>query len=192
MQIAFFCHNHLANSSCSYCIAGMMSTKNATNKRILDEVRDVMRLHHYSIHTERSYCDWIRRFILFHKMKNRDQLNNGSPLIEKFLTHLAIDKNISPSTQNQAMNALVFFYKKVLKQKLDGEIDAIRSKRKITVTTVLSVEEVIRLLLIIGGVSNIVVRFLYNNGLRVAGLNFLQTKREQCLQLLSFSACHPI
>jgi len=144
-----------------------MSIKISNNKKILDEVQEVMRLHHYSIHTERSYCDWIRRFILFHRMKNRSDLNNGSPLIEKFLTHLAIDRNVGPSTQNQAMNALVFFYKKVLKQTLEGDIDAIRSKKKTTVPTVLSVDEVTRLLLTIGGISNIVAKLLYGSGLRI-------------------------
>ena len=83
-----------------------MSTK---NQKLLDEVHAVMRLRHYSIHTERSYCDWIKRFVHFHDMKSRDDLKGGEPKIEQFLTHLAVEGNVSPSTQNQAMNALVFF-----------------------------------------------------------------------------------
>ena len=70
----------------------MSTTK---KRRLLDEVRDVMRLHHYSIHTERTYCDWIKRFVLFHKMASREDLKNGEAKIEKFLTHLAIDENVS-------------------------------------------------------------------------------------------------
>ena len=81
-------------------------------KKILDEVRDEMRLHHYSIHTERSYCDWIRRFALYHHMKSRDDLANGEQKIEAFLTHLAVEGKVAPATQNQAMNALVFLYKR--------------------------------------------------------------------------------
>ena len=80
-------------------------------KKILDEVRDVMRLHHYSIHTERTYCDWIRRYAVYHRMQSREDLINGEQKIEAFLTHLAVDGNVAPATQNQAMNALVFLYK---------------------------------------------------------------------------------
>ncbi len=69
------------------------------DRKIMDEVRDIMRLHHYSIHTERSYCDWIKRFIRFHKMKSRDDLKDGELKIEQFLTHLAVDGHVSPSTQ---------------------------------------------------------------------------------------------
>ena len=81
-------------------------------KKLIDEVRDVMRLKHYSIHTERTYIDWIRRYIKYHRMTNRNDLNDGEHKIEQFLTHLAVDRDIAPSTQNQAMNALVFLYKK--------------------------------------------------------------------------------
>lgn len=88
-----------------------MSSRN--DKKLLDQVREVMRLKHYSIHTERSYCDWIKRYVLFHRMNSRDDLAGGEKKIEQFLTHLAIEKNIAPATQNQAMNALVFLYKKI-------------------------------------------------------------------------------
>ena len=94
------------------------------NRKLLDEVRDFMRLHHYSIHTERTYCDWIKRYVQFHQMNSREDLSDGEQKIESFLTDLAIRGNVSPSNQNQAMNALVFLYKKVLKQPLDKEINA--------------------------------------------------------------------
>jgi site-specific recombinase XerD len=81
----------------------------------MDQVHEVMRVKHYSIHTERTYCDWIKRFIMFHNMKNKSELTNGEEKIERFLTWLAVEKNVAPATQNQAMNALVFLYKKVLK-----------------------------------------------------------------------------
>ena len=84
------------------------------HRKLLDEVRDVMRLHHYSIHTERTYSDWIKRYIRYHGMADRQDLIDGEARIEAFLPHLAVDKTVAPSTQNQAMNALVFLYTHVL------------------------------------------------------------------------------
>lgn len=133
----------------------------------MDEVHEVMRLAHYSIHTEKTYSDWIKRFILFHKMKSRDDFKNGEAKIEKFLTHLAVDKHVSPSTQNQAMNALIFLYKKVLKQPLDGKIDAIRAKKKQKIPVVMTQQEVATIISLIKGVPQLVVKLLYGSGLRV-------------------------
>ena len=121
-----------------------MSSEKDKGRKIMDEVRDVMRLHHYSIHTERSYRDWIQRFILFHNMKSRDDLKEGELKIEQFLTHLAVHKNVAPSTQNQAMNALVFLYKKVLKQTLDQKIDAVRAKSRKNIPVVMTREEAVK------------------------------------------------
>ena len=140
-----------------------MSTK---NQKLLDEVHAVMRLNHYSIHTERSYCDWIKRFVHFHGMKSRDDLKEGEPKIEQFLTHLAVVGNVSPSTQNQAMNALVFLYKKVLEQPLDGRINAIRARKKQNIPVVLSKEEVVSVISLTKGTPNLVVKLLYGSGLR--------------------------
>ena len=86
---------------------------------LLDQVRRVMRVRRYSIHTERSYVDWIRRYVKFHNMKSRDDLQGGEAKIEAFLTDLAISKHVAAATQNQAMNALVFLYKQVLDQPLN-------------------------------------------------------------------------
>jgi hypothetical protein len=103
---------------------------------LLGEMRRTMRRRHYSIRSERSYCSWVKRYILFHKMRSRDDLKNGEPKIESFLTHLAMDIRVSPSTQNQAMNALVFLYKHVLKQPLDKEINAERAPRRLKIPVV--------------------------------------------------------
>ena len=89
------------------------STK-SQQPNLLDQVRQVLRLHHYSIHTERSYVDWIVRFVRFHSMRSREDLLPAEAKIESFLTDLAVDANVAPATQNQAMNALVFLYKRVL------------------------------------------------------------------------------
>lgn len=67
---------------------------------------------HYLIDTERSYCDWIKRFVYFHNMKSRDDLQGGKSKIEQFITHLAVKGNVSPTTQTQAMNALVTLHEK--------------------------------------------------------------------------------
>src|SRR5262245_33496144 len=98
--------------------------------KLLDEVRTVLRLHHYSIHTERSYVDWIVRF---HAMRSRQNPFPAEPKIEAFLTDLAVRGNVASATQNQAMNALLFLYKRVLGQAPQGSIDAVRAHRKITV-----------------------------------------------------------
>ena len=110
--------------------------------KLLDEVRTVLRLHHYSIHTERSYVEWIVRFVRFHGMRARADLVPAEAKIEAFLTDLAVRGDVAAATQNQAMNALVFLYKRVLSQALAGSIDAVRAHRKVTVPVVMTREEV--------------------------------------------------
>jgi len=82
----------------------------ARTPKLLDEVRQVMRLHHYSLRTERTYVDWIKRHVHFHQMQRREDLDGGEAKIEAFLTDLAVNGRVAPATQNQAMNALVFLY----------------------------------------------------------------------------------
>ena len=143
----------------------MSSLKN--DKRLLDEVRDFMRLKHYSIHTERTYCDWIKRFVHFHRMSSREDLKNGEQKIEAFLTHLAVKQHIAPATQNQAMNALVFLYKKALKIPLKEEINAVRARKKKNIPVVMTRDEVRTILDIMDGVPQIIVKLLYGCGLRI-------------------------
>ena len=142
-----------------------MST--SKNRKLLDEVRDVMRLHHYSIHTERTYSNWIKRYIRYHRMTDRQDLIDGEARIEAFLTHLAVDKSVAPSTQNQAMNALVFLYKHVLKQPLDQEINAVRASGKINIPVVMTREEVAQTIAFMEGVPQLIVKLLYGSGLRI-------------------------
>ncbi len=142
-----------------------MST--SKNRKLLDETSEIMRLRHYSIHTERAYCDWIKRYVRYHGMTCRDDLKDGEAKIEAFLTHLAMDANVTPSTQNQAMNALVFLYKHVLKQPLDKEINAVRASRKIKIPVVMAREEVTRIIAFIEGTPQLIVKMLYGSGLRI-------------------------
>ena len=83
----------------------------------LDGVRDVLRVRHYSYRTEQTYIHWIRRFILFHDKTHPDKM--GEAEVARFLTHLAVERRVSPSTQNQALNALVFLYTHLLERGAD-------------------------------------------------------------------------
>src|SRR5438477_7009409 len=108
--------------------------------KLLEQVREVMRLKHYSIRTERCYCDWIRRYVRYHRMKSRTDLDGGEAKMERFLSELAVEGQVSASTQNQAFNALLFLYREILGQEL-GSIQALRAERPARLPTVLTVEE---------------------------------------------------
>lgn len=108
-------------------------------KKLLDQVREVIRLKHYSIRTEEAYVNWIRRYILFHNKRHPREM--GSLEIEAFLTHLAVNENVAASTQNQAFNALLFLYREVLKIQLDDSINAVRAKKPKRLPVVLTKEE---------------------------------------------------
>jgi integrase len=136
--------------------------------KILEEARDVMRRRHYSIHTERTYCDWIKRYIQHFNMQSRSDLADGERKVEEYLTFLARDKQVAPSTQNQAMNALVFFYKQVLKQPFTEAINAERAPRRVKVPVVLTREETSRLLDAMSGPHQLTVKLLYGCGLRIS------------------------
>src|SRR5436189_6127184 len=88
--------------------------------KLLEQVKEVMRLRHYSIRTEECYCDWIRRYIKFHGMRSREELSDGTAKVELFLSDLAVNRNVSASTQNQAFNALLFLYREVLHQPFEN------------------------------------------------------------------------
>jgi hypothetical protein len=75
--------------------------------KLMDQMREVLRLRHYSIRTEGSYCDWVRRYVRFHKMRSREELVPGEGKIEEFLSDLAVNGQVAASTQNQAFNALL-------------------------------------------------------------------------------------
>lgn len=98
-----------------------------SKSRLLDQVREKIRLKHYSIRTEQAYLDWIKRFILFHGKRHPENMGNAE--VEQFLTHLAVERNVAASTQNQALNAIVFLYKEVLGQELGWLDNMERAKR---------------------------------------------------------------
>lgn len=144
----------------------MPDTTGSQPPKLLDEVRTVLRLHHYSIHTERAYVDWIIRFVRFHGMQTRPDLFPAEPKIEAFLTDLAVRANVAASTQNQAMNALVFLYKRVLSHETEARIDAVRAPRKVNVPVVMTREEVAAVLSLMDGTAQLVAKLLCGSGLR--------------------------
>jgi len=134
-------------------------------RKLLDQVRDTIRRKHYSIRTEEAYVPWIKHFILFHDKRHPKEM--GVPEVEAFLTHLAIDLNVAASTQNQALNALLFLYREVLHQPLDETIKAARAKRPKRLPTVLTHEEVRRVLEAMHGTPQLIAKLMYGSGLRL-------------------------
>ena len=135
------------------------------NPKLLDRVRDAIRLKHYSIRTEQAYTDWIRRFILFHGKRHPSAM--GEMEVTEFLTHLARDQNVAASTQNQALSALLFLYKEVLKEQI-GWLDRVeRAKKPPKLPVVLSPDEVRRVLAELSGTSRLMASLLYGSGLRL-------------------------
>jgi len=132
---------------------------------VVNRVRDLIRLKHYSIRTEKSYLAWILRYIDFHN--KRDPKEMATPEIEAFLSHLAVDLRVSASTQNQAFNALLFLYKEVLKKELDDSIDAIRAKKPKRLPTVMTKEEAMKVIGAIPADHQLMVKLIYGGGLRL-------------------------
>jgi site-specific recombinase XerD len=112
--------------------------------KLLDELRAAIRTKHYSRRTEQAYAHWTRRFILFHG--KRHPLEMGEEEVGRFLQHLALNKGVAASTQNQALNALVFLYGSVLNRPLGKLPNVLRAKRPKRLPSVLSQEEVVRVL----------------------------------------------
>ncbi|MGH8523839.1 MAG: integron integrase [Gammaproteobacteria bacterium] len=137
----------------------------APRPRLLDQVRDVVRRRHYSIRTEQAYIHWIKRFILFHGKRHPRQM--GAREVEAFLTHLAVAQKVSASTQNQALNALVFLYHHVLLQELGTIENVERAKRPVRLPVVLTVEEVRAVLAELKGSVWLMAGLLYGSGLRL-------------------------
>jgi integron integrase len=132
----------------------------------LEEARRVCRLRHLSIHTEESYVQTIRRFIHFHDKKHPARL--GMPEVRAYLSHLATERNVAASTQNVALNALVFLYRDVLKTELVGDLEGVeRAKRPARLPTVFSRTEVKALLGQMEGTHHLMASLLYGSGLRL-------------------------
>ena len=132
--------------------------------RLEDQLRGKIRLRQMSLRTEESYVQWYRRYVRFHGKRHPGEM--GKVEIEKFLTYLAVERRVAPSTQNQALNALLFLYREVLETKVEG-VDAFRAKEKPNLPVVLTQDEIKTVLAPLQGAVGCAVRLLYGCGLRV-------------------------
>jgi len=132
--------------------------------RVLDLIRNTCRVKNYSDKTASTYCDWVRRFSAFHQRKPLSQM--GEKEIEAFLTHLAVGCNVSPSTQNQALNAILFVYKHIIPKQI-GNIDAVRAKKPRRIPPVFTRKEVKAIRSHLFGQEALMVHLLYGCGLRL-------------------------
>jgi len=148
--------------------------ENPPKKKLLDQVRDAIRLKHYSYKTEETYVQWVRRYILFHNKRHPQEM--GVPEIEAFLSHLATVENVSASTQNQAFSALLFLYRQVLQITLDERINALRARESRYLPTVLTPAEAKSIIQAMSGVHRLLILLLYGSGLRLKEVLQLRIK----------------
>jgi hypothetical protein len=167
----------------------------AAPPRLLDRLRDALRLRHYALRTEQAYVDWARRYILFHGKRHPAGL--GADAVAAFLTHLAVDRTVAPSTQNQAKAALLFLYRQVLGVELPwlDEIVAAKDVRRLPV--VLTPAQVRALLHELDGTMGLVASLLYGTGMRLLEGLRLRVKdveferRDPCTGYAALAATRP-
>ena len=133
--------------------------------RLLEELRGQLRMRHRSLSTERSYVGWVKRFIFFHEVRHPREM--GKEEVEAFLNHLAMELGVAASTQNQALNALVFLYRFVIDKEIGQLSELIRAKRPARLPVVMTVDEVERVLGGLSGDSLAVSLLLWGGGLRL-------------------------
>ena len=144
------------------------------SKKLLDQVAEVMRYYHYSKRSEESYVRWIKQFILFNDKRHPSEM--GKADIERFLSHLVVNRNVAVATQSQALNAIVFLYKKVLDLPIADDLAPVRSKKPVRLPVVLSTDEMFRLLSQMSGTNLLMARLMYGGGLRLMELVRLRIK----------------
>jgi integron integrase len=142
--------------------------------RLLDRVREGIRVRHYSLRTEQAYVGWVRRFILFHGKRHPADL--GKLEVERFLTDLAVRGKVAASTQNQALAALLFLYRDVLKMDMPWAADVVRAKRPVKIPVVLSKKETRELLSYMSGTRLLQAQLMYGCGLRLMEMVRLRVK----------------
>ncbi len=133
--------------------------------KLMDRVKAIIRVKHYSPRTEKTYCYWIRYFIRFHGVRHPASM--GAPEVKAFLEYLAVERRVASATQNQALNALVFLYRHVLEQPLGDIGEFSRAKRPRRLPVVLSHEEVMRVLNHLSGPMHVMATLMYGSGLRL-------------------------
>jgi len=143
------------------------------SKKLLNQMRDAIRLKHYSYRTEESYVDWVRRFILFHNKRRPKDM--GAPEIQAFLAYLATQRNVAASTQSQALSAILFLYREVLNKEIEPVLLS-SAKRPERIPTVLTHEEVLRVIRQLSGTHKLMSQLLYGSGLRLMECARLRVK----------------
>lgn len=133
--------------------------------KVMDQVREVLRYHHYARRTEEAYVKWILAFIRFNGTRHPNLM--GKKEIEAFLSDMAISKNYAASTQNLAFNSIVFLYKQVLDLPVLDDLDPVRSKKPVRLPVVLSQDEAAKLLASMTGIRALMAKIMYGGGLRV-------------------------
>ncbi len=138
-------------------------TINITHKpKLLEQVRTELRVNHYSKKTEEAYLGWIKRFILFHNKRHPNEM--GKEEIQKFINHLSVEQNVSSSTQNQALQAILYLYKNVLKKEV-GWLDVIKHATRIKhLPVVFSKKEIIKIFEHLSGTPKLIMSLLYGSG----------------------------
>jgi len=142
-----------------------MSLASENPPRLLDQVREVIRMRHYSIRTEQAYVQWIRRFILFNNKRHPREM--GAPELTAFLSDLAVQRHVAAATQNQALNAILFLYRDVLKIDLPWLNEVQRAKKPQHLPVVFTREEVRALLAQLEGTTWLMAMLTYGSGLRL-------------------------
>lgn len=144
--------------------------------RIIEEMKRSIRLKHYSLSTERSYLDWAKRFFRYVCETKGDETAFAADDIKQYLSHLAIKRRVSASTQNQAFNSLLFLFRDVLGQDVGNLGDTVRAKRGTRLPVVLTTDEVKALFSGMSGTSLLIAQMLYGSGLRLMELARLRVK----------------
>jgi len=142
--------------------------------KLLEQVKNLLRTKHYSYKTEKAYLFWIKRYILYHHKRHPNEMGEGE--IEQFLTHLAVNEHVAASTQNQALWAIVFLYKQVLKKEPGEFKELVWAKKPKRLPVVFSREEAKAVLNQLTGVYNIMATLLYGAGLRLSECLELRVK----------------
>lgn len=147
---------------------------NMSNSPFLESIRHVLRTKHYSIQTEKAYLTWIKRFILFNQKRHPE--NMGEQEVSAFLTYLAVNRQVTSSTQNLALCSIVFMYKHMFSRELTLLDDTVRAKAPKRVPIVLSNEEALKVINLLNPPYNLMFSILYGSGLRKAELLRLRVK----------------
>ena len=158
----------ISKAASGYSLEGQQpykQSRSARKPRLLEQLRQALRSRHYSRRTEQTYCQWVKRFIYFHKVRHPAEM--AEPEINAFLTHLAVKERVSASTQNQALSAILFLYRHVLNRKIGDLGEVIRARKPKRLPVVMTREEVKLVLSHLNDAKLLMANLMYGAGLRL-------------------------